>query len=123
MLDRMASQLGLPRPPTASPDQRRDGPRVTRGSVLPLPADQVWLLMLRPATMLYALHGLLDFPRLKDRHDPIVEGESGTGGDCDLPVSPSPVAATRDRHRLGPVVNRPSVTGLLRRWPRTSTTM
>ena len=35
--------------------------------------------MLRPATMLYALHGLLDFPDLKDRHSPIVEGESGTG--------------------------------------------
>jgi hypothetical protein len=40
----------------------------------------VWLLMLRPATMLYVLHGLLDFPILQNRRSPIVEGESGTGG-------------------------------------------
>jgi hypothetical protein len=39
----------------------------------------VWLLMLRPATMLYVLHGLLDFPILKNRRSPIIEGESGTG--------------------------------------------
>ncbi|MFB9832935.1 hypothetical protein [Actinoallomurus acaciae] len=52
---------------------------MVRGSVLPLPADQVWLLMLRPATMLYVLRGLLDFPALRDRHRRIVEGESGTG--------------------------------------------
>jgi hypothetical protein len=79
MLERMASQFGLPRPSAASPDQRHHGPRVVRSSVLPLPADQVWLLMLRPATVLYVLHGLLDFPILKNRRSPIVEGESGTG--------------------------------------------
>ncbi|MCW2861695.1 MAG: hypothetical protein JWP48_3403 [Actinoallomurus sp.] len=79
MLERLSSQFSLPRPPVPSTDQQQGGPRVIRSSVLPLPADQVWLLMLRPATMLYVLHGLLDFPRLKDRHRPIVEGESRTG--------------------------------------------
>lgn len=79
MLEHLASRFGLPRPPAASADQRHDGQRVVRDSALPLPADQVWLLMLRPAAMLYVLHGLLDFPALKDRHRPIVEGESGTG--------------------------------------------
>jgi hypothetical protein len=78
MFERMTSRSGPP-PPAAPADQRHDGRRVVRGSVLPLPADQVWLLMLRPATMLYVLHGLLDFPALKDRRRPIVEGESGTG--------------------------------------------
>ncbi len=79
MFERLASQFSLPRPPIASADQQHDGPRVVRTSRLPLPADQVWLLMLRPATMLYVLHGLLDFPVWKDRHTPITEGESGTG--------------------------------------------
>jgi hypothetical protein len=79
MLERMADRFSSPRPPPASADQRHDSTRVVRGSVLPLPAEQVWLLMLRPATMLYVLRGLLDFPMLKDRHRPIVEGESGTG--------------------------------------------
>jgi hypothetical protein len=53
--------------------------RVRRVSVLPLPADQVWALMLRPDTMLYVLRGLLDFPVLKGRREPICQGESGTG--------------------------------------------
>jgi hypothetical protein len=44
----MASQFGSPRPSAASPDQPHNGRRVIRDSVLPLPADQVWLLMLRP---------------------------------------------------------------------------
>lgn len=79
MLERMSSQFSLPRPPVPSIDQQPGRPRFIRSSVLPLPADQVWSLMLRPATMLYVLHGLLDFPALKDRHRPIVEGESGTG--------------------------------------------
>jgi hypothetical protein len=79
MLERMASQFGLPRPPVPSVDQERDGPRVVRSSVLPLPADQVWVLMCRPATTLYVLGGLLDFPMVKDWRRPVAEGESGTG--------------------------------------------
>lgn len=69
----------MPKRRTRPQSGPHDGRRVTRVSVLPLPADDVWLLMTRPATMLYVLRGLLDFPMLKDRHQPIVEGESGTG--------------------------------------------
>lgn len=76
MLERLSSQVGLPRPAAASADL---GPRVVRSSVLPLPADRVWLLMRRTNTMLYVLRGLLDFPLLRARRRPITEGESGSG--------------------------------------------
>ena len=51
----------------------------TRSTDLPVDADRVWALMLLPSTFLYVTRGLLGFPSLAGRTEPMHEGETGTG--------------------------------------------
>jgi hypothetical protein len=46
---------------------------------LPTSADRVWSAMKHPASFLYVTRGLVGFPALAGRTDPIRAGEVGTG--------------------------------------------
>jgi hypothetical protein len=46
---------------------------------LPTSADRVWEAMKHPASFLYVTRGLVGFPALAGRTDPIRPGEAGTG--------------------------------------------
>jgi hypothetical protein len=46
---------------------------------LPAEADRVWSAMKHPASFLYVCRGLLGWPSLAGRTDPLSEGESGSG--------------------------------------------
>lgn len=46
---------------------------------LPTAADRVWSAMLQPVTFLYVTRGLLGFPALAGRTDPLRAGETGCG--------------------------------------------
>lgn len=48
-------------------------------TILPTSADRVWSAMLSPATFLYVCKGLLGFPALAGRTEPLRQGERGTG--------------------------------------------
>lgn len=52
---------------------------VERSSVLPVDADRVWSAMCRAETFRYVCRGLLGWPALAGRTEPVREGESGTG--------------------------------------------
>ncbi|MBV8950972.1 MAG: hypothetical protein JOZ99_08860, partial [Actinobacteria bacterium] len=46
---------------------------------LPTSADKVWAAMKHPASFLFVTRGLIGFPALAGRTDPIRRGEVGTG--------------------------------------------
>ena len=46
---------------------------------LPTRAERVWAAMKHPASFLYVTRGLVGFPALAGRTDPIRPGEAGTG--------------------------------------------
>jgi hypothetical protein len=46
---------------------------------LPAEADRVWSAMKHPASFLYICRGLLGWPALAGRTDPLAEGELGSG--------------------------------------------
>lgn len=48
-------------------------------TILPTDADRVWPAMLSPVTFLYVCKGLLGFPALSGRSEPLYLGERGTG--------------------------------------------
>lgn len=48
-------------------------------TILPTSADRVWSAMLSPATFLYVCKGLIGFPSLAGRTEPLYAGERGTG--------------------------------------------
>jgi hypothetical protein len=48
-------------------------------TILPTDADRVWSAMLSPVTFLYVCKGLLGFPALSGRSEPLRVGERGTG--------------------------------------------
>jgi hypothetical protein len=53
--------------------------RVRIETELPTDADRVWAALLHPASFTYVCRGLLGFPALAGRTDPLREGEQGTG--------------------------------------------
>jgi hypothetical protein len=48
-------------------------------TILPTDADRVWPALLSPVTFLYVCKGLLGFPALSGRSEPLHAGERGTG--------------------------------------------
>ena len=48
-------------------------------TILPTDADRVWAAILSPVTFLYVCKGLLGFPALSGRSEPLRPGERGTG--------------------------------------------
>lgn len=58
-------------------------------TILPTSVDRVWSAMLSPATFLYVCRGLLGFPALAGRTEPLRAGERGTGWLMALHVIPA----------------------------------
>jgi hypothetical protein len=52
---------------------------ITVSTELPATADRVWGAMKHPASFLYVCRGLLGWPALTGRTEPMREGESGSG--------------------------------------------
>jgi hypothetical protein len=52
---------------------------VERSTVLDADAGRVWSAMCHPASFLYVCRGLLGWPALSGRTDPVREGERGSG--------------------------------------------
>ena len=48
-------------------------------TILPTDADRVWPALLSPVTFLYVCRGLLGFPALSGRSEPLHPGDRGTG--------------------------------------------
>lgn len=88
---------------------------------LPTTADRVWDAMQHPASFLYVTRGLLGFPALAGRTDPLRVGETGSGWILALHVVPLhrhtiDIVAADERTRT--IVSHEHG-GVLRRWEHT----
>ena len=92
-------------------------------TTLPTGADRVWRAMQSPVTFLYVCRGLLGFPALSGRAEPLWAGERGTGWLFAFHLVPA------YRHTIEVIeVDEPTLTirthehgGMLRSWNHTLT--